>query len=238
MKIEMWDVGRVKPYPGNPRQNQGAVDTVAKSIKEFGWRQPIVVDPKGVIIVGHTRRLAAIQLKHKKVPVTVAKDLKPAQIRAYRLMDNRAHEDALWDETALAKELKELLASGTAVEMTGFSDSEMQRLIGDLPSAELPAAPESVQKNIDRLADVKAQRAKGNAGVISKSDTEHYLIVVYPDRASRENAVKRLGLPPDERYVDSAAVELRQRVGGQRELQVRAQRKTAAAPANKSGATG
>ena len=228
----------MKPYPGNPRINQSTIDAVAKSIKELGWRQPIVVDADGVIVVGHTRRLAAIQLGEAQVPVTVMRDKTPEQIRAYRLLDNRSHENSLWDEQALAKELSELSAAGVDSSLTGFSDDEMQRLIGDLPQAQLPEPPASVQANVDKLQSVKEQRARGNAGVVAKSDTEHYIVIVYPDRAARESAVKRLGLPADERYVDSAAVELRQRVGGKREMKVKAERETAAAKPKKAGATG
>ena len=198
-----------------------------------------MVDAKGVIVIGHTRRLAALELKMKSFPVLVMRGKSEKELRALRLMDNRVHERSLWDEDALAKELQALTDGGTNLELTGFTDEDFQRLCGELPAPEIAEAPESVRKNAERLQSVKDQRAKGNAGVIAKSDTEHYLVIVYPDRAARENAVKRLGLPPDERYIDSAAVEVQeQRVGGQRELQVRSQRKATAAPANKAGATG
>jgi ParB-like chromosome segregation protein Spo0J len=78
MKIEMWQIDRVRPYPQNPRVNDDAVDAVLTSLKEFGWRQPIVVDAEGVIIVGHTRRLAALKMGLTEVPVHVATDLTPA----------------------------------------------------------------------------------------------------------------------------------------------------------------
>jgi ParB-like chromosome segregation protein Spo0J len=88
MKIELWNIADVKPYPGNPRQNDDAVDAVARSLVEFGFRQPIVVDRDGVIVCGHTRYKAAVKLHLEKVPVHVAKDLSPEQIRAYRIADN------------------------------------------------------------------------------------------------------------------------------------------------------
>lgn len=77
MKIELWKIADVEPYPGNPRQNAAAVDAVAVSLKEFGFRQPIVVDGEGVIACGHTRYKAAMKLGLEKVPVHVAKDLTP-----------------------------------------------------------------------------------------------------------------------------------------------------------------
>jgi ParB-like chromosome segregation protein Spo0J len=79
MKIEMWNVDRVKPYEQNPRLNDGAVDAVVTSLEEFGWRQPIVVDRDAVIIVGHSRHKAALKMGLTEVPVHVATDLTPAQ---------------------------------------------------------------------------------------------------------------------------------------------------------------
>ena len=80
MKVEQWKIGDVKPYSSNPRINDAAVDAVAASIQEFGFRQPIVVDEAGVIIAGHTRYKAALKLGLETVPVHVAKGLTPAQV--------------------------------------------------------------------------------------------------------------------------------------------------------------
>src|SRR6266702_2411566 len=97
MKIEMWKIDRVKPYRQNPRVNDDAVDAVVTSLKEFGWRQPIVVDSDEVIIVGHTRRLAALKMGMTAGPVHVATDLTPAQVRAYRIADNQTATIADWN---------------------------------------------------------------------------------------------------------------------------------------------
>lgn len=105
MKVELRPIVQIKPYDKNPRVNDQAVEAVSKSIKEFGFRQPIVVDADGVIICGHTRYKAATAMGLEKVPVHVAKDLSPAQIKAYRLADNKTHELAEWDLEALAEEL-------------------------------------------------------------------------------------------------------------------------------------
>ena len=86
MKIEQRKLVDVTPYEHNPRLNDQAVDAVAASIEEFGFRQPIVVDPEGVIIVGHTRFKAAQKLGLEKVPVHVARGLTEAQIKAYRTL--------------------------------------------------------------------------------------------------------------------------------------------------------
>jgi len=79
MKVQLWSVDKVFPYQRNPRRNEDAVEKVAASIKEFGFKQPIVVDKESVVIVGHTRLLAALRLGMKEVPVLVAADLTPAQ---------------------------------------------------------------------------------------------------------------------------------------------------------------
>src|SRR6204780_5075510 len=88
--VAWWPIERVTPYPNNARViPASAVEKVASSIRAFGWRQPIVVDADGVIIVGHVRLLAAQSMAMTEVPVHVAHDLPPGQIKAYRLMDNR-----------------------------------------------------------------------------------------------------------------------------------------------------
>ena len=125
MKIEQWDIGRIKPYEKNPRRNDKAVAAVASSIGEFGFRQPIVVDKDGVIVVGHTRYKAALKLGLKTVPVHVAADLTPQQARAYRLADNRSAENAEWDVDLLPIELGELRNDGFDLKLVGFSDKEL-----------------------------------------------------------------------------------------------------------------
>ena len=89
MQIAFRAIDDIKPYEKNPRVNDAAVDSVARSLKEFGFRQPIVVDEHGVIVVGHTRWKAAQKLGLAKVPVHVAKDLTREQIKAYRIADNK-----------------------------------------------------------------------------------------------------------------------------------------------------
>ena len=125
MKIEQWGIERVKPYDKNPRRNDKAVEAVAKSIREFGFRQPIVVDSAGVIVVGHTRYKAALKLGLKTVPVHVAADLTPQQARAYRIADNRTNEAAEWDVDLLPIELGELRDGGADMTLLGFSDKEL-----------------------------------------------------------------------------------------------------------------
>src|ERR1017187_2251815 len=92
MQVEIRKLADVQPYGKNARKiPQSAVDKVALSLREFGWQQPLVVERDGTLVVGHVRRLAALQEHMTEAPVVVASNLTPAQIRQYRLMDNRSH---------------------------------------------------------------------------------------------------------------------------------------------------
>ena len=95
----------VKPYENNPRKNDAAVQYVANSIREFGFKQPIVIDRNGVIVAGHTRYKAAIELGLEEVPCIMAYDLTDEQVKAYRLADNKVAEASEWDFDLLEKEM-------------------------------------------------------------------------------------------------------------------------------------
>lgn len=110
MEIILKRVSEIRPYSNNPRVNDGAVQAVAGSLKEFGFRQPLVVDPDMILIVGHTRWKAAQKLGLEIVPVHVARDLTEAQIKAYRIADNQTASIAEWDFDLLPLELNELEA--------------------------------------------------------------------------------------------------------------------------------
>jgi len=129
MKIELRKLDCIRPYEKNPRQNDQAVEAVARSIREFGFKQPIVVDAQGVIIVGHTRWKAARKLGLEKVPVVVAKDLSPEQAKAYRIADNKTGELATWDYELLPVELGELEAFDYDLELLGFTEDELAKLL-------------------------------------------------------------------------------------------------------------
>ncbi len=131
MKIISIPIKDVIPYDCNPRHNDRAVDAVARSIEEFGFRQPIVVTEDHVIIVGHTRWKAALKLSLKTVPVHVASGLTPEQIRAYRIADNKLGELADWDESRLAEELRELEALSMDLKLLGFTQEELDQLFGE-----------------------------------------------------------------------------------------------------------
>ncbi|MGB4191882.1 MAG: DNA modification methylase [Rickettsiales bacterium] len=129
MKVELIDVAQVIPYVNNPRKNEAAVAKVAASIKEFGFRQPIVVDINYTIIVGHTRLLAARALGLAEVPIHIAEGLTEAQIKAYRIADNRSNQEAQWDDELLKIELGDLESKGFNLELTGFDLNELDNLL-------------------------------------------------------------------------------------------------------------
>ena len=110
VKVIAMAVKDLVPYANNPRNNEAAVDTVAKSIKEFGFTNPIVVDSDNVVINGHTRLLAAEKLGLEKVPVIRKEDLTPEQVKAFRLVDNKTSELSGWDFEKLDAEIAELQA--------------------------------------------------------------------------------------------------------------------------------
>ena len=149
MQIELRPIDQVKPYPGNPRQNDDAVDAVAKSLKEFGFRQPVVVDAEGVIVVGHTRYKAAVTLGLKLVPVHVATDLTPAQVKAYRIADNATNEIAVWNYELLPIELSALQEANYDLGLLGFDQEELKRIMsGDVADGltdpdDIPAPPDA-----------------------------------------------------------------------------------------------
>jgi DNA modification methylase len=132
MTVEVWPIEKLIPYTRNPRQiPQIAIDKVAASIQEFGFRQPIVADSKRVIIVGHVRLLAAQKLGLTEVPVHVATGLTAAQVNAYRLTDNRTNEEASWDMETLALELAELKLDEFDLDLTGFNMDEIDELLAE-----------------------------------------------------------------------------------------------------------
>jgi site-specific DNA-methyltransferase (adenine-specific) len=154
MKIEMWAIARIKPYERNPRRNDDAVASVGRSIGEFGFRVPIVVDAEGVIIAGHTRLRAAESLGLARVPVHVARELTPEQARALRIADNKLHELSSWDADLLPLELADLRDMDVDLSLLGFSAEELADL---LPSGAADAAdevPEPLPEAVSRRGDL------------------------------------------------------------------------------------
>ncbi len=129
MKIELWPIGQVKPYQNNPRLNDSAVDAVARSIAAYGFKQPIVVDKGGVIIVGHTRLKAAMKLGLEHVPVHIADNLTEAEVKAYRIADNQTATIATWDLEKLPIALEELRALDVDLSLLGFDEDQLAKIL-------------------------------------------------------------------------------------------------------------
>lgn len=121
LEIKYINIDELKPYEKNPRKNDDAVSYVAESIRQYGFKVPIVVDRNNVIVAGHTRYKAAKALELESVPCVVADDLSDEQIKAYRIADNKVSDFSLWDNALLLEELNSL----TEDLFTGFDESEI-----------------------------------------------------------------------------------------------------------------
>ena len=138
MQIEYLDINEVIPYDNNPRNNDGeAVDRVAASIKEYGFKVPIIIDKDNVIVTGHTRLKAAKKLELKKVPIIRANDLTPEQIKAYRIADIRIAEYATWNNELLTMELSELQDLDFDLDLTAFQEWELENLLNPVSDEDL-----------------------------------------------------------------------------------------------------
>ena len=157
MKIEIADINSIKPYENNPRKLKDlAIEKVAMSLKEYGFRQPIVVDKDRIIVVGHTRFRASKKLGFKEVPITIADNLTPEQINAYRIADNRTAEESEWDNELLKMEIKDLEAKDFKLDLLGFNEDQLNDMLfeekqGLTDEDEVPEAPE---EPITKLGDI------------------------------------------------------------------------------------
>ncbi|MGO8684167.1 MAG: site-specific DNA-methyltransferase [Thermoleophilia bacterium] len=148
LEIQRWPIDKVVPYAQNPRTHSPAsVAKIAASLRQFGWRQSLVVDEEGVLIIGHGRLFAAEQLGLTQVPVHVALGLTAAQVKALRLADNRIADESSWNEELLAIEIEGLLAIDVDLAMTGFDAKDMAAILpvsefaAEAPLPEPPAEP-------------------------------------------------------------------------------------------------
>lgn len=155
MQIITLKLEDIKPYEKNPRKNDGAVDQVAASIKEFGFKVPIIIDKDNIIVAGHTRYKAAKKLGLTEVPCIKADDLNEEQIKAFRLADNKVSEAAEWDFDLLSEELADLQAVDFNMEQFGFEtayEEENKEIIED-EAPEPPAEPKSKLGQIYQLGN-------------------------------------------------------------------------------------
>lgn len=126
MKIQNLPLDDIKPYWRNPRKNEAAVEAVKQSIQDYGFNQPIILDPKKIIIAGHTRYKALLELGWKEAPCVMV-DLPPAKAKEYRIADNKTAELSDWDMDALIPELREI--EGVANMQVFFPDFDLQGLL-------------------------------------------------------------------------------------------------------------
>ena len=155
MNIINMNITELKPYEKNPRINDNAVEYVANSIKEFGFKVPIVIDQNYVIVAGHTRLKAAKQLGLKEIPVIIADDLTPEQIKAFRLADNKTAEFATWDNDLLLGELMDLKTESFDMLPFGFIDESesYQEVEEDDYEINFPDEPISKYGDVYKLGD-------------------------------------------------------------------------------------
>ena len=156
MLVEMRPLDSVRPYDQNPRKNDQAVAAVARSLREFGFRQPIVVDEAGVIVVGHTRWKAAKSIGMDAIPVHVAEGMTAEQARAYRIADNQLSNLSSWDDGLLRLEAAELKTLGVDLDVLGFEAADLASLLappgGGLTDPD--AVPEAPKEPVTKAGDV------------------------------------------------------------------------------------
>ena len=157
MQIKLAEISNIKPYENNPRKlSEQAIKKVAMSLKEYGFRQPIVVDKNMVIVAGHTRYRASKKLGLKQVPISVIYNLSEEQINAYRIADNRTAEESEWDNELLKMEIKELEAKDFKLDLLGFNEDQLNDILfeekqGLTDEDEVPETPE---EPISKLGDI------------------------------------------------------------------------------------
>ena len=139
----------IKPYEKNPRKNDNAVEYVANSIKEFGFKVPIVIDKNGVIVAGHTRYKASKKLGLEKVPCIIADDLTPEQIKAYRLADNKVSEKSEWDFDLLQDELADL---NELIDMSAF-DFDINIDVEETPATERKDLSDEIEETFEVIIE-------------------------------------------------------------------------------------
>ena len=153
MNITDVKIDEITPYHDNPRVNTDAINVVKKSLSEFGFQQPLVLDKDNIIIVGHTRFAAAKELGFKDVPCFIAEDLSEDKIKAYRIMDNKSAEYASWNYGLLTKEITDLLESDYDLEYTGFTDVELEDMGFDMNLESFVEEPQAEEDVIPEMTE-------------------------------------------------------------------------------------
>ena len=205
----------IVPYVNNPRNNEDAVDRVVASIKEFGFNVPLVLDTDNVIVTGHTRYKAAKKLGLEQVPCIYAEGLTKAQIKAYRIADNKVSEYASWDNDLLNIEFEQLKELDFDLELTGFNlddidgllnvDGETGEVQEDDYEAELPEEPKAKLGDIYQLGNHRLmcgdstsvddidKLVNGGKVVLYLSDPPYGIDVVQNEKIGGDKAFGKVG---------------------------------------------
>lgn len=154
LEIQTWPIEKLVPYIRNPRKNDGAVDRMAASMQEFGFKIPMLIRSDGEVIDGHLRLKAAKKLGIEEIPVILCDEWTPAQVKAFRLMVNRSVTWADWDEELLALELQELQTADYDLALTGFDGKELDDLLAMDDEDKANAAPPLPESPASRLGDL------------------------------------------------------------------------------------
>jgi DNA modification methylase len=152
--IELWPIDKLRPYPGNPRKNDAAVDRMCDSIRVFGFKIPVLARSDGEVVDGHLRLKASRKLGISEIPVILCDEWTPAQVKAFRLLVNRSVTWADWDEELLAVELQEIQDADFDLSLTGFDPGEIDDLLGLEDEEKANAAPPLPESPASRLGDL------------------------------------------------------------------------------------
>jgi ParB-like chromosome segregation protein Spo0J len=158
MHVEMWPIGRLVPYARNPRKNDAAVDRMAASIQEFGFKIPVLARSSGEVVDGHLRLKAARKLGIVEIPVILCDEWTEAQVKAFRLMVNRSVGWADWDQELLGLELLELKGLDFDLDLTGFNSDELDRYLAGIDATpgltDEDEAPEPPDTPVSKVGDL------------------------------------------------------------------------------------
>jgi DNA modification methylase len=153
-QITLWPIGRFIPYAKNPRKNDGAVDRMCASIREFGFKIPMLARSNGEVVDGHLRLKAARKLSLAEIPVILCDEWTPAQVKAFRLMVNRSVMWADWDDELLALELQEIQESDFDLSLTGFDPGEVDNLLALDDEEKANATPPLPETPVSQSGDI------------------------------------------------------------------------------------
>src|SRR5258708_38928137 len=153
-RIEQWPIDKLIFYVRNLRKNDAAVDRMCDSIREFGFKIPVLARSDGEVVDGHVRLKAARKLNITEVPVILCDEWTPAQVKAFRLMVNRSVTWADWDEELVALELQEIQEADLDLSLTGFDPGEIENLLALEDEEVANAAPPLPQSPVSRLGDL------------------------------------------------------------------------------------